>query len=80
MEAKKVIAEGKKITHKNAISEINNTIQNFMCDGSTSKIPEQKLIQSIVTGCLKLCHFKIKVKTKIINNKFNKFKFIFQDM
>ncbi len=49
-------------TPKKAISEINNTIQNFMWDGSTSQILQQTLIQSIHNGGLKLCHFEIKVK------------------
>ncbi len=45
-------------TPKKAISEINNTIQNIMWDGSTSKISQQTLIQSIKNGGLKLGHFE----------------------
>ncbi len=33
-----------------------------MWDGSTSKISQQTLIQSIQNGDLKLCHFETKVK------------------
>ncbi len=46
-------------TPKNAISEFNNTIQNFMWDGSTSKISQQTLMQGIQNIVLKLCHFEI---------------------
>ncbi len=45
-----------------AIKEINNIIQNFMWDCSTSKIAQKTLIQSISKGGLKLCHFETKVK------------------
>ncbi len=49
-------------TPTKAINEINNIIQNFMWDGSTSKISPQTLIQNILKGGLKLCHFETKVK------------------
>ena len=45
-----------------AIKEINNLIQNFIWDGSTSKISQRTLIQQIDKGGLKLCHFETKVK------------------
>ena len=44
-----------------AIKEINNTVQNFIWDGSTAKIAQKSLIQSIEKGGLKLCHFGTKV-------------------
>ncbi len=44
------------------INEINDTIQNFMWDGSTTKIALTTLIQNIENGGLKLCHFETKVK------------------
>ncbi len=46
-----------------AIKEINNIIQNFMLDNSTSKIAQKILIQKIENGGLKLCHFETKVKS-----------------
>ncbi len=49
-------------TPNKAISEINNTVQNFMWDGSISKISQQTLMQSIQNGGLKLCHFETKIK------------------
>ncbi len=36
-------------------------IQNFIWDGSTSKIAQKTLIQQIYKGGLKLCHFETKV-------------------
>ncbi len=48
---------------KKAIKEINNIIQNYIWDGSTSKIAQKTLIQQIENGGLKLCHFDTKVKT-----------------
>ncbi len=44
------------------ICEINNLIQNFNWDGTTSKIPQKTLIQQIDKGGLKLCHYQTKVK------------------
>ncbi len=49
-------------TPKQAISEINNLIQQFVWDGSTSKIAQKTLIQQIHNGSLKLCHHETKVK------------------
>ncbi len=49
-------------TPKQAISEINNLIQWFVWDGSTSKIAQKTLIQQIHNGGLKLCHYETKVK------------------
>ncbi len=49
-------------THKQAIQKINNATQNFIWDGSTSKIVQQTMIQPIQNGGLKLCHFETKVK------------------
>ncbi len=40
------------------INEINNIVQNFIWDGSTSEIA-----QNIENGGLKLCHFETKIKT-----------------
>ncbi len=40
-----------------AITKINNIIQNFFWEGTTSKIAQQTLIQSIEDGGLQLCHF-----------------------
>jgi exonuclease III len=48
-------------TPDRAIREINNIIQNFMWNGSTSKISQKTLIQDIPNGGLKLCHFEMKV-------------------
>jgi hypothetical protein len=48
-------------TPERATKEINNIIQNFMWDGSTTKIAQNSLIQSIPRGGLKLCHFETKV-------------------
>jgi hypothetical protein len=48
-------------TPDRVIQEVNNIIQNFMWDGSTSKISQRTLIQSINNGGLKLCHFETKV-------------------
>ncbi len=45
-----------------AICEINNLIQNFIWDGTTSKISQKTLIQQIDKGNLKLCHYETKVK------------------
>ncbi len=49
-------------TPNKAIEEINNVIQNFIWNGSTSKIARKTLIHQIDKGCLKLCHFETKVK------------------
>ncbi len=49
-------------TTNKSIMEVNNTIQNFMWEGSTSKITHKKLIQQIEKGGIKLCHFEMKVK------------------
>ncbi len=49
-------------TPRKAITEINNVIQNFIWDGSSSKISRKTLIQQIDKGGLKLCHFETKVK------------------
>ncbi len=48
-------------THVKAIEEINSIIQNFIWDGSTSKSSHKTLIQQIVKGGLKLCHFETNV-------------------
>jgi exonuclease III len=50
-------------TPKKAIQEINDLIQNFIWNGSTSKIAQKTLIQEIKNGGLKLCHFETKVKS-----------------
>ncbi len=42
--------------------EINNTLQNFIWESSTSKIAQKTLIQQIENGGLKLCHFEMTVK------------------
>ncbi len=44
------------------IKEINNVIQNYIWDCSRSKIAQQTLIQQILDGGLKVCHFETKVK------------------
>ncbi len=49
-------------TPSKAIKEINNVIQNFIWDGSSSKISHKTLIQQIDKGGLKLCHFETKDK------------------
>ncbi len=49
-------------TPNKAIMEKNNTIQNFIWEGSTSKITQKTLFQQIEKGGLKLCHFEMKVK------------------
>ncbi len=49
-------------TPNKAIIVINNTIQNFIWEGSTSKITQKIIIQQIEKGGLKLCHFEMKVK------------------
>ncbi len=41
-----------------AIEEINNIIQNFIWDGSTSKLSQKNFIQQIDKGGLTLCHFE----------------------
>ncbi len=48
-------------TPNKAICEIYNLIQNFIWDGTTSKISQKTLIQ-IDKGGLKLCHYETKVK------------------
>ncbi len=45
------------------IQEINIAIQNFIWDGSTSKISQRTLIQSINSGGLKLCDFETKIQS-----------------
>ncbi len=50
-------------TPQQAIHEINNIIQNFIWNGSTSKLAQQTIIQPIENGGLKLCHFETKVKS-----------------
>ncbi len=50
------------ITPNKAIEEINNIIQNFIWDGSHSKISHKTLVQQNDNGGLKLCHFETKVK------------------
>ncbi len=49
-------------TPKQAISEINNLIQQFVWDDSTSNIAQKTLIQQIHNGGLTLCHYETKVK------------------
>ncbi len=49
-------------TPNKAICEINNVIQNFIWDGTTTKISQKTLIQQIVKEGLKLCHYETKVK------------------
>ena len=49
-------------TPPRVINEVNNLIQNFIWDGSTSKISQKTLIQQIEKGGLKLCHFDSKIK------------------
>jgi len=70
-------------TPKKAITEINNLIQNFIWNGSTSKIAQNTLIQQIDKGGLKLCHFETKIKAlkitwvkRLISDSSHKWKFI----
>jgi hypothetical protein len=51
------------VTHTpdKAIKEINNLIQNFLWNNSTSKISQKTLIQQIKKGGLKLCHYQTKI-------------------
>ncbi len=49
-------------TPNKTIMEINNTIQNFIWQSSTSKIAQETLIQQIEKDGLKLCHFETKAK------------------
>ncbi len=44
------------------INEINNSAQNFIWNGSTSKIAQKTLILNIENGGLKLFHFETKIK------------------
>ena len=48
-------------TPEKAIIEINNIIQNYLWNGTTSKISQKTLIQDITQGGLKLCHFQTKI-------------------
>jgi hypothetical protein len=50
-------------TPQKAISMINNLIQNFLWNNSTSKISQNTLIQEIKHGGLKLCHFNTKIES-----------------
>ncbi len=52
------------VTHtpQKAIKEINNLIQNFLWNNSTTKISQTTLIQQINKGGLKLCHYPTKIK------------------
>ncbi len=45
-------------TPTRAIKEINNIIQNFIWNGSTSKISQKTLTQNIESGGMKLCHYE----------------------
>ncbi len=49
-------------TQQRVINEINNIVQNFISNGSTSKIAKRTLIQKIEIGGLKLFHFETKIK------------------
>ncbi len=49
-------------TPQRVINEINNTVKNFIWDGSTSKIAPKTLIQNIENGGLNLFHFETKIK------------------
>ncbi len=44
------------------INEINNIVQNFTWDISTSKIAQKTLMQNIENGGLILCNFETKMK------------------
>ncbi len=57
-----IYASSVEDTPTKAINEINNIIQHFLWDDSTSKISLHTLIQNIENGGLKLCHFQTKVK------------------
>ncbi len=50
------------ISTPQVINEINNIVQNFIWDGSTSKIAQKTLIQNIENGSLILFHFETKIK------------------
>ncbi len=49
-------------TPNKAISEINNLIQNFIWDSTTSNISQKTVIQQIDKRGLKLCHCETRVK------------------
>ncbi len=49
-------------TPQRVINEINNIVQNFIWNGSTSKIAQKTLIQNIENGGLKLFHIETKFK------------------
>ncbi len=48
-------------TSSEALKEINNIIQNFICEGKTTKIAQNTLINNIDNGGIKLCYFPFKV-------------------
>jgi hypothetical protein len=53
-------------TPKKAIEEINNLIQSFLWNNSTSKIAQKTLIQEIQNGGLKLSHYQTKVESLLL--------------
>ncbi len=50
-------------THKEALKEINDIIQNFIWEGKTANISQNTLIKNINEGGLKLCLNPTKAKT-----------------
>ncbi len=49
-------------TPKEALKEINNIIQTFICEAKTAQMSQNTLIKNINEGGLKLCHYPVKVK------------------
>ncbi len=50
-------------THQEAIKEINDIIQNIICDGKTAEITQNTLVKMIEYNGLKLCHCPTKVNS-----------------